>query len=309
LYELARNTQEALTLSGNAAHPRAIGNPFAYVDTLRNIQIVLYRGSGGVVHSFYHGVGQGPGHDNLSGTAGAPAASGDPVGYYIPAFDAHHVIYRTGDGHLHELNWTGQAPVQYGGNLTWTISAPRAAGEPSAFVNGSNTNIVVYRGVNQRIMSVYWSDGPSGLDDLSGFAGTAAAVGDPFAYYTPHDNVQQIVYLGADGHIWELYWQGDAPVTGWDLSALAGGPRPVGTPAAYYDPGTHTKHVIYRSANRRLNELWWAPGGGTPQHVDITAAYSAPAAADRPIAYATQNPTTQHVVYRATDNRIYEVVW
>ena len=41
------------------------------------------------------------GHDNLSGTAGAPPAAGDPVGYYAAAADAHHVIYRTGDGHLH----------------------------------------------------------------------------------------------------------------------------------------------------------------------------------------------------------------
>ena len=114
------------------------------------------------------------GHDNLSGTAGAPAAGGDPVGYYVHAADANHVIYRTGDRHLHELSWVGVAPVVYGGNLTGAISAPRAAGDPTAFVNAQGVNIVVYRSEQNQILGLYWTDGPSGLDDLSGVAGTPA---------------------------------------------------------------------------------------------------------------------------------------
>jgi len=46
-----------------------------------------------------------------------------------------------------------------------------------------------------------------------------------------------------------------------------------------------------------------------PAHVDITAAYRAPAAADRPAALTVEGPNTQHVAYRATENHIYEVVW
>ena len=249
------------------------------------------------------------GHDDLSGTAGAPPAAGDPVGYYVPSADMHHVVYRGGDGHLHELDWVGVAPVVYGGNLTGTISAPTAAGDPSAFANGSGVNIVVYRSTAGEILSVYWSDGPSGLDELSAVAGTPAAVGDPVAYYTAHDDTHQVVYLGDDGHLWELYWPGVAPVAGWNLTAPSGAPAAVGTPAAYYSAGTNTKHVIYRSADGQLHELWWVPGGGTPAHVNITASYCAPAAADRPVAFTVDGPNTQHVAYRATDNHIYEVRW
>lgn len=176
------------------------------------------------------------GHDNLSGTAGAPKAAGDPVRYYAAAYDTHNVIYRTGDGHLHALYWVGVTPVIYGGNLTWTISAPPAAG-------------------------------------------------DPVAYYTAHNDTHQVVYRGGDGHLYALYWAGVAPVAGWDLTAPSGAPAATGTPAAYYDASTNTKHVIYRSADGGLHELWWVPGGAIPAHVDLTAAYGAPPAADQPAAF------------------------
>ena len=203
----------------------------------------------------------------------------------------------------------GVAPVVYGGNLTGAISAPTSAGDPTAFSNGAGVNIVVYRGANGHILSLYWSDGPSGLDDLSGFARTPPAAADPVAYYTPHDDTHQVVYPGNDGHLWELYWPGVAPVVGWDLTAQAGGPAAVGRPAAYYSAGTHTKHVIYRSADGRLHEIWWTPGGGTPAHVDLTQAYGAPPGADRPAAFTVEGPNTQHVAYRGTNNHIYEVLW
>ena len=216
------------------------------------------------------------------------------------------MIYRTGDGHLHELNWTGVAPVIYGGNLTGAISAPPAAGDPSAFVNANGDNIVVYRSSDGHIRSVYWLDGPSGLDDLSGFAGTPPAAGDPVAYYTAHDDTHQVVYRGGDGHLYELYWPGVAPVVGWDLTAPSGAPAAAGNPAAYYSVGADTKHIIYRSADGRLHEIRWVPGGGTPAHVDLLTAFAgAPPAADRPAAFTVEGPNSQHVAYRGTDNHIY----
>jgi hypothetical protein len=141
----------------------------------------------GTVRSLYWSTGA-VGHDNLSGTAGAPKAAGDPVGYYAAAYDTHNVIYRTGDGHLHSLYWVGVTPVIYGGNLTWAISAPPAAGDPTAFVNAAGVNIIIYRSVQGDILSLYWADGPSGLDNLSSVAGTPLAAGDPVAYYPAHND-------------------------------------------------------------------------------------------------------------------------
>ena len=51
------------------------------------------------------------------------------------------------------------------------------------------------------------------------------------------------------------------------------------------------------------------PGGGTPGWVNLTAAYGLPPAADDPAAFTVEGPNTQHVVYRGTNNHIYEVIW
>ena len=307
LHELWRDAQGGTgttNLTGNANAPTAAGNPFAYVDTARNTEILLFRGGDGTVRSLYWSTGA-VGHDNLGGTAGAPKASGDPVGYYDPATDGHHVVYRGGDGHLHEMSWTGVAPVGYGGNLTGAISAPRAVGNPAAY-SGGGYNIVVYRATNGRIMSVYWQSGPSGLDDLSGTAGTPTAASDPAAYYTAHNDTHQIVYRAGNGHLYELYWVGVAPVAGWDLTAATGAPPAVGNPSAYYVGAENTKHVIYRSSDGRLHEIWWYPGA-TPGYGDLTAFAGAPPAADSPAGF-TENGR-QHVAYRGTDSRIYEIRW
>lgn len=310
LHELWRDAQGGTgttNLTANAGAPPAAGSPFAYVDTRGNTEILLYRGGDGTVRSLYWSTGA-VGHDNLSGTAGAPPAKGDPVGYYVHAADANHVVYRGADDHLHELSWIGAAPVSYGGNLTWSISAPRAAGDPTAFVNAAGINIVVYRSEHDQILALGWTDGPTTLEDLSGVAGTPSAAGEPVGYYTPHDDMHQVVYRAHDGHLWELQWIGASRVGGRNLMWLSGAPPATGRPAAYYSAATNTKHVIYHSLDGRLHEIWWS-AGGTPQHVDLTEAAAAFPAADRPAAFTVEGAGTQHVVYRGLDNHIYEVQW
>jgi len=311
LHELWRDAQ-GLTGTSNltqlAGAPTATGNPFALVDTARNTEILLFRSGDGKVRSLYWSTGP-VGHDDLSGTAGAPGAAGDPVGYYFAPGDTFHVVYRGTDNHLHELYWFGVAPVGYGGNLTGTIGAPKAAGNPSGFINAAGVNIVAYRSVDGRILSVYWADGPSGLDDLSGTAGTPRAAGDPVGYYTPHDDTHQIVYRGTDNHLYELYWPNVAPVAGWNLTASAGAPPAVGTPSAFYHAPSNVKHVIYRSADGGMHQLWWVPGGGAPTWVNLTSLASAPPAADGPAAFATDTPWLAHAAYRGNNGHIYEIMW
>jgi kumamolisin len=304
----ANATEIAVNVVNGA--PKATGTPFFYVDTTRNTEILLYRDKdhGGVVRSLYWSTGD-VGADNLSGIAGAPNATGDPVGYYVPGTDTHHVIYRDSNGDLHELNAVGVTPIQYGGNLTGAISAPKAAGDPTAYANAAGSNVVVYRSKdNGEILSVYWSEGPSGPDRLSVVAGTPPAAGDPFAYYTAYNKTVQIVYVAQDKHIYELYAADTDTITGWDITP-PDAPDATGNLAAYYSAGTNTKHVFYRSDDQQLHEIWWVPGGGTPAHVNLSLRFGAPPAADRPAAFTVEGPNTQHVAYRGTNNHIYEVIW
>ncbi|GGM12094.1 hypothetical protein GCM10007977_011570 [Dactylosporangium sucinum] len=312
LWELWRDSagrtgSSNLTAAAGQA-PAAAGDPFAYVHQPTNTQILLYRDFAGRINSLYWSTGP-VGHDNLSGTAGAPAAAGDPVGYHTPLDDTHHVIYRTSSGHLHELWWQGVAPVRYGGDLTALAGggAPNAVGNPSAY-SARGTNLVCYRGSDNRIHSLYWSTGAVGHDNLSGVAGTPYAAGEPFAYYTPFNDVHQVVYVGTNGHIYELYWQGVNAVTGWNLTAPAGAPPANGSLTAYYNAAENTKHVIYGSTDGRLHEIWWTPGGGIPAHSDLTTFAAAPAASTAPASFVTTDPNTQHVAYRSY-NRIYEIAW
>jgi hypothetical protein len=303
-------------LTGAAAGaPPATGTPCSYVDTAAGQEVVVYRGNDRNVHSLYWSTGA-PGHDNLTGSVGAPAAAGNPAGYFEAAAATHHVIYRTGDGSLHELYWAGPDPVGHGSIMP--AGAPPAAGDPVAYLDATHgTNLVIYRGIDRNIHSLYWSgSGSVGHDELSAVAGTPPAAGDPAAYYTAGDDVHQIAYRTADGSIYELWWVGNAPVSGWSVTGAAPGAPPAASdPAAYYSPGANTKHIIYRSADNHLHELSWVPGTATPGHVDLTVSALARSAVDRPAAYAFQPSDTAHldtrhvVVYRSTDNEIREIGW
>jgi predicted lactoylglutathione lyase len=311
LHELWRDAQGGTgttDLTANAGAPAATGSPYFYNNPASTQEILLYRGTDGTVRSLYWDFGA-VGADNLSGTAGAEPAAGDPVGYYHAALDTHHVIYAMSNGHFQELWWTGVAPVQGGGDLTASASAPPAAGKPSAFVNGSNVHIVVFRSDDGVIHDLYWTTGAVTVEDLSGTAGAPRAAGDPTAYYTPHDDTHTVAYVDGDGHVWELFWPGVAPVAGRDLTAESGAPvQAIGTPSAYYRAITGSRHVIFRSPDGSLHEIASEPGM-PPQYLDLTSQYGLPPAADDPAAVVVEGSTSQHVVFRGTDGHIYEVIW
>ncbi|HKE17564.1 MAG TPA: trypsin-like serine protease [Kofleriaceae bacterium] len=307
LRELWRDAQGrtgTTDLTANAGATTAAGNPSFYVDAATSTEILLYRGSDSGVHSLYWTTGA-VGHDALSAAAGAPTAAGNPIGWLSPD-GFNHVIYRTGSARLQELYWAGFGGVGHG-DLTFTY--PLIAGDPSGYVDIRGTNVVFYRGADAHVHSLYWTTGAVGHDDLSGFAGTPLAASDPVAYYIPQSDVNQVVYRASDAHIYELLWQGANAVLGWDL-LQDGAPAATGRPAAYFSAGTGTKHVVYRSADGGLHDLSWIPGVTGPAHRNLTAAHGAPPAADSPAAFAVEGGANrQHVVYRATDNHIWEIIW
>ena len=270
--------------------------------------VLVFRGADNQVRSLYWMFGA-VGHDNLTGSINAPKTAGDPAGWFSTHDGFHHVVYRTSDGHLHELWWQGQGGVGHG-DLTGPARAVPAAGDPFPYYDPvRKTNIVAFRGTDGHIRSLYWSTGAVGQDDLSGVARTPAAAGDPFAWFTAADDTHRIVYRAANGHLHELSWPNVAPVRGRDLTALSGAPPAAGNVSGGYNPADNTQHVIFRSADGRLHELWHFLGEAAVHHIDLTAAYSAPPAADRPVYYSTPHAPNQHVAYRGTNGHIYELLW
>ena len=311
LHELWRDAQGltgTTNLTANAGAPTAVGNPFAYVDTSRNTEILLYRGGDGTVRSLYWSTGP-VGDDNLSDTAGAPKAAGDPVGYYTPAADTHHVIYRTGDGHLHELCWIGVTPVGYGGNLT--------GGDLGPFCRGRSIGVrqrggQQHRRLPQRTTATSSACTGRTVPAASMICPALPAHRRPRATRSPTTRLTTTPTRSSIAAVTGTYTSSIGQAL---LRSSAGTsrrpprPRAAGNPAAYYSAGTNTKHVIYRSADGRLHEIWWVPGAGHRRTSTSPRSSRAPPAADRPAAFTVEGPNTQHVAYRGTDGHIYEVIW
>jgi hypothetical protein len=76
---------------------------------------------------------------------------------------------------------------------------------------------VVYRGTDDRIHELWWSDGPGWAEgELAAQTATApAAAGDPAGYVL--NGTQHVVYRGTDDRIHELWW---SEATGWNDGLL-----------------------------------------------------------------------------------------
>jgi hypothetical protein len=295
-----------------------------YLDSATQQPIVPYRGNNGHVQSIYYIPG-GAGHDRLSETAHSPKAGSKavPAGYYTPATNTHHLVYRGNDNRLHVLFSTNGGIVQYEGQSLHQMApgSPLAKGNPSAYVDtDSGFNSVVYRGNDNDIHRFYWGTGPVEYENLSawGVAQAPKAAGDPVSYYiSSHPilgtsevsrHVNQVTYRDVHNHICELWWRGEERVNHWDVTAATEGAPPAASdPVAYYSAATNTKHIFYRSADSHLHELWWVPGGSLPKHADITNQTFAAPALDKPTAFSMESAKSQHIFYRGTDNYIHEI--
>ena len=287
-------------------HPKAAGNPFIYYDTVQSLQVLPYRGQDGHIHSLYWSTGTAM-HDALSATANAPKSAGDPIGCFNPATNEHVVVYRSVDGHLRTLYWTGQGSVGTE-DPTKILNGTKPAGDPWLYLNPNRGMFIApYRGSDNRIRSLYWTQAsPYGEDNLSGTAQTPNAEGDPMGYYLADTDTHQVFYRGEDGHIYELWWVGDAPVSGWNLTASAGAPTAKGDPFGLYVSQTNTKHVVYRGANDRVYDLSWTPGGGNPSLTDLCEYAMAPAAKGDVHAYVDETGGC-HALYLGPDDHVQEI--
>jgi hypothetical protein len=272
--------------------------------------VLAYRDAGsGHIHTAYW-LGSSSGHENLSGSAGAPPAAGNPAALFVPDTATHHVIYRSGDGHLHVVWWQGGDPAGHD-DITALSAAPKAVGDVSPYyATSSREHYMVYRGTDGHVHDIHWRvETPAQHENLSGVAGTPLAAGDPVAYHIPQLDLHQFTYLAVDGRLYEIYCFGAQAVQGWDLLLAAGAPDAVvnSDPVAYYHAPTNTKHVIYRGANDHLYDLQWVPNVSNPRRVDLTLMGLADRSASKPAACVALG-NDQSVVYRSADNQIHEIL-
>jgi hypothetical protein len=121
----------------------------------------------------------------------------------------------------------GTSPAARGaGRLAGRDVAPAAVGSPSGFVGPDGTAVVLFRGDDRHIHSLYWAGTASaGHDALSQSCEASEAEGDPSGYVLA--GITHVFYRTADGHIEELWWPGGRGRPPWPTSpGIATNPSP-----------------------------------------------------------------------------------
>jgi hypothetical protein len=239
---------------------------------------------------------------------GAPGTFVDPNAHVTLYWDS----WSTDDyAEMGSVNYTGQLGNIYQLLLTpdgWLYSNITPSGAPSAvdrafgyYDTDNKVDRVVYRGTNVNGDYEIFELSGQGFTNLnSDYSGIPAqsAAGDPFGYN--YGGVPRVIYRSTDGHIWEGYL-GSA---GWnwnDLFRASGG----GAPLAWSDPHAYVfnvARVIYTDTYGRIVELALEERGWQWSYLPN----SDNRALGKPFGYVTSD-NIPRVIYRGTDNHIYEL--
>jgi hypothetical protein len=240
-------------------------------------------------------------------------AAGDPVSHVFDPFDSgstQHLFYRTRDGEIVELWWSGGEPL-HPRSLTSRSGEPASAvGDPASHVFGTDgTQHVFYRTFDGELMELWWTGGADGdprARSLNQRDTAPLAAGNPASHVFAAGGppTQHLFYRATDGAIWELFWRtSDEPPQLRNLTELSRGAL-----LAASDPVSHvfnhegTQHVFYTADNGEIVELWW-PGGSTgiPQFENLTERVGGgPVASGRLASHVFEREGTQHVFFRTS---------
>lgn len=151
-----------------------------------------------------------------------------------------------------------------------------------------------------------------------------AAPGSGLASYGWHSQQSQhVIYVGADGNVWELYqlWEQFDDVRGgllWqsnNLSERTGyvdelAPKENSPLSGATFETEGSEHVIYIAKDNTIRELWFYNGSwGGNNLTEATGGAVAPASNSALTVYAAEYEDTLHVAYLGVDGNIHELSW
>jgi Fungal fucose-specific lectin len=246
-------------------------------------------------------------YGDLTVIADAPAATGAARGYVSWLDRTDRVVFRTADGHIHEVSLPSGG-VWTIGDLSALSGAPDAAGDPFGYVAFfDHVPRVVYRGTDGHIHEISLPVGSGWVHgDLTTIAGADLAAGDVTAYVTDVDSTVRVVYWTTNGDIGEISLVPGHSWTYGKLTQQVGAPAAVGDPMGYVNSFDETARVLYRTAAAHIQELSLPPGGQWATG-DLTAMSGATPAAGDPFGYSTVFDQTSRVLYRGTDDHVHEI--
>lgn len=279
------------------------GTPFGFEEGGR--QRIVYRSADGHIREYKWQSPMGWSVSDLSAITGATNASSDPVAYVHQG--RVNVIYRGTGNHIHALvlnagSWTHQ-------NLTSGLGATAAASKPTVYVHNGVEQKVVYRGSNNHIIEL-WNTGTGwNWSDLTNASGGPNAQGDPSGY--SFGNQQHIIYRASNNHVIEL-WGGWNGWTAHDVTNTTGAPNAAGSPMGYISTSLGKQCIVYRTGTASEGDIVHLTGSnvGNFQIENLTTesgAFRSPAPTGTPGATVESSAGSQHVFYRDTAGRVFEL--
>jgi subtilisin family serine protease len=269
-----------LTASSGATNNAATGSALtSYNLNSANAQIA-YIGTNQHVYQLAWG---GPGtnfvNQDLTATSGATnnAATGSALTSYILNSANAEIAYIGPNQHVYQLAWGGPGTNWVNQDLTAIAGAPLAlAGSALAsYTLGSTNAEVVFEGTNQHIYQLVWP-GPGSnwiVQDLTSNAGGPLALaGTKLSSLVLGGGASaKVVYLGTNGHVYQLNWPGSP--NNWvsqDLTAASGASNlaDLGTGVSSFTLGSTNAEALYVGPNQHVYQL--AFNGSTWVNQDLT---------------------------------------
>ena len=238
---------------------------------------LIYTGRDGHLHELSAAVTGLWNYTDLTQATSAPLAESTLLAAYAwEPGKTQHVVYVSGDGHLHELmsgldsNWRHI-------DLTTVTGAPLAGTSLLAAYawEVGGTRQVVYAGNDGDIYElVCGQEGAWTFADVTSLVGAPLAVGTALtAYAWETGSAKQIVFVGGNHHVYELQMPLNGAWEQTDLTQLLGVPEASEDVIAAHEwTPEFAKHIVYldTAENPHIHSLLFKHGGQW-QHTDVTA--------------------------------------
>lgn len=202
--------------------------------------------------------------------------------------------------------------------ITLLCFAPLAKPESaltSFFNTSSNQQELFYIGADHSIYEAYWSQGFAwqGGNVTAAANIPPAAFGSPLtSFFDPSSNQQHVLYISANQHIYQAFWDPNVGWQGQDVSASTNLPEAAfgSSLMSFFNPSSNQQQVFYIGPDQNLYELYWTPGVFW-QGENVTAAAKVPSAAlgSSLTGFFNSSSNQQEAFYIGADQNIYEVYW
>jgi hypothetical protein len=261
------------------------------------------------IHEFHVGIGGAWQHTDLSLLAGAPlATSRFLVGYAWPQEGTKQIAYLGPDGHIHEL-WVSSGGSWQHADLSAITGAPPAVQITAGYSwTAGNTKQIVFVGDDAHLHELYMPAGQSWQHvDLTALTnaplpGSHCMVG----YEWIERCSKQLVYVGRDGHLHELYLKVGGNWEHADLTILTNAPRTTDVMVGYEWRDGRCQQIALVSEDGHIHELYMAAGQPW-QHADLSALTGAPAATNILTGYSWDSGHSKQIAYVGRDGYIHEI--